>query len=211
MTASVVALLRKCDAANPAFGRGARIRASTIIRALANSAACGASVADICTPLRAQACRRKVSTFPTYYSRTEESNNARVAWAFEGIDYDEKLGNFGLVGGGAAGTELDIVDTMLGSPPHTLVVATSAGRHTEGYLLVMEDYRLQPTGTRRYATSARSLGHRLPRDAERRRVLCILIHCVLRRVAVEQRRQQHLEACWQRSESLYAGRSAAHS
>ena len=63
----------------------------------------------------------------TYYSRTPESNDARVAWAFEGIAYDEKLGNFGLVGGGAAGTELDIVDTMLGSPPHTLVVATSAG------------------------------------------------------------------------------------
>ena len=82
----------------------------------------------------------------TYYSRTPESNDARVAWAFEGIAYDEKLGNFGLVGGGAAGTELDIVDTMLGSPPHTLVVATSAGRHTEGYLLVMEDYGFNQQG-----------------------------------------------------------------
>jgi N,N-dimethylformamidase len=82
----------------------------------------------------------------TYYSRTPESNDARVAWAFEGIEYDEKLGNFGLVGGGAAGTELDIVDTMLGSPPHTLVVATSAGRHTEGYLLVMEDYGFNQQG-----------------------------------------------------------------
>jgi N,N-dimethylformamidase len=82
----------------------------------------------------------------TYYSRTPESNDARVAWAFEGITYEEKLGNFGLVGGGAAGTELDIVDTMLGSPPHTLVVATSAGRHTEGYLLVMEDYGFNQQG-----------------------------------------------------------------
>ncbi|MDI4232095.1 LamG domain-containing protein [Bradyrhizobium sp. Arg237L] len=82
----------------------------------------------------------------TYYSRTPESNDTRVAWAFEGISYDEKLGNFGLVGGGAAGTELDIVDTMLGSPPHTLVVATSAGRHTEGYLLVMEDYGFNQQG-----------------------------------------------------------------
>ena len=75
----------------------------------------------------------------SYYSRTYESNDPRISWAFEGIDYDEKIGNFGLVGGGAAGTELDIVDTMLGSPPHTLVGATSAGRHTEAYLLVMED------------------------------------------------------------------------
>ncbi len=82
----------------------------------------------------------------SYYSRTPESNDPRVSWAFEGIEYDEKLGNFGLVGGGAAGTELDIVDTLLGSPPHTLIVATSAGRHTEGYLLVMEDYGFSQQG-----------------------------------------------------------------
>jgi N,N-dimethylformamidase len=82
----------------------------------------------------------------SYYSRTPESNDPRVSWAFDGIDFDEKLGNFGLVGGGAAGTELDIVDTMLGSPPHTLVVATSAGRHTEAYLLVMEDFGFNQQG-----------------------------------------------------------------
>ncbi|MFP6687806.1 MAG: N,N-dimethylformamidase beta subunit family domain-containing protein [Alphaproteobacteria bacterium] len=82
----------------------------------------------------------------SYYSRTEESNDPRIAWAFKGIKYSEKIGNFGLVGGGAAGTELDIVDTMLGSPPHTLVGATSAGRHTEAYLLVMEDFGFNQQG-----------------------------------------------------------------
>ncbi len=82
----------------------------------------------------------------TYFSRTPDSLDPRVAWAFEGISYDEKLGNFGLVGGGAAGLELDIVDTMLGSPPHTLAVATSAGRHTEAYLLVMEDFGFNQQG-----------------------------------------------------------------
>lgn len=82
----------------------------------------------------------------SYYSRTYESKDPRISWAFNGIDYDEKIGNFGLVGGGAAGTELDIVDTMLGSPPHTLVGATSAGRHTEAYLLVMEDYGFSQQG-----------------------------------------------------------------
>lgn len=82
----------------------------------------------------------------TYYSRTPESNDPRVAWAFEGIDYDERIGDFGLVSGGAAGLECDIVDTTLGSPPHTLLVATSAGRHTEGYLLVMEDYGFSQAG-----------------------------------------------------------------
>lgn len=82
----------------------------------------------------------------SYFSRTPESNNPRVSWAFEGIEYDEKLGNFGLVGGGAAGLELDIVDFTLGSPPHTLTVATSAGRHTEAYLLVTEDFGFNQQG-----------------------------------------------------------------
>ncbi len=82
----------------------------------------------------------------SYYTRTPESNDPRVSWAFDGIDYDERLGDFGLVGGGAAGTELDIVDTALGSPPHTLVAATSAGRHTDGYLLVMEDFGFMQAG-----------------------------------------------------------------
>lgn len=82
----------------------------------------------------------------TYYSRTPESNDPRVSWAFEGIDYEERIGDFGLVSGGAAGLECDIVDTTLGSPPHTLLVATSAGRHTEGYLLVMEDYGFSQAG-----------------------------------------------------------------
>jgi N,N-dimethylformamidase len=82
----------------------------------------------------------------SYFSRTPESNDPRVSWAFEGIGYDERLGDFGLVGGGAAGTELDIVDTTLGSPPHTLLVATSAGHHTDGYLLVMEDFGFNQAG-----------------------------------------------------------------
>lgn len=82
----------------------------------------------------------------SYFSRTPESLDPRVAWAFDGITYEENLGNFGLVGGGAAGLELDIVDTMLGSPPHILTVATSAGRHTEAYLLVMEDFGFNQQG-----------------------------------------------------------------
>ncbi len=82
----------------------------------------------------------------TYYTRTPESNDPRVSWAFEGIDYDERIGDFGLVSGGAAGLEVDIVDTTLGSPPHTLLTATSAGRHTEGMLLVMEDYGFSQAG-----------------------------------------------------------------
>lgn len=74
----------------------------------------------------------------TYFKRTPESDDPRVAWAFEGIPYGARLGDFGLVGGGAAGAELDHVDTTLGSPPHTLLVATSAGLHTDAYLTVTE-------------------------------------------------------------------------
>ena len=54
------------------------------------------------------------------------------------------------MGGGAAGAEVDTVDTTLGSPPHTLLVATSAGLHTDAYLLVTElfaDQRAGPSGT----------------------------------------------------------------
>ena len=139
----IVTEMRRCESAS---APGAPIPANTITRAPANSAACGASAVAICTPSPAPACRRKASTFrPTIRGRRRATTRAS-AWAFEGITYDEKLGNFGLVGGGAAGTELDIVDTMLGSPPHTLVVATSAGRHTEGYLLVMEDYGFNQQG-----------------------------------------------------------------
>jgi hypothetical protein len=53
-----------------------------------------------------------------------DSDNPRAAFAFEGVD-DEIIGDFGTVGGGAAGLELDRRDFALGSPPHTLVLATS--------------------------------------------------------------------------------------
>lgn len=74
----------------------------------------------------------------TYFKRTSDSEDPRIAWAFEGIGRDERLGDFGLVGGGASGAEMDTVDTTLGSPPHTLLVGTSAGLHTDAYLLVTE-------------------------------------------------------------------------
>lgn len=59
----------------------------------------------------------------TYYERTPESSDPRVAFAFAGVGQDERIGDFGIVGGGAAGWEIDRVDAALGTPPHTLVVA----------------------------------------------------------------------------------------
>lgn len=74
----------------------------------------------------------------SYYRQSPERENPRVAWMFEGIGADELLGNFGLIGGGAAGLELDRVDRNLGTPPHALVVASSEN-HTDAYMLVAEE------------------------------------------------------------------------
>ena len=62
-----------------------------------------------------------------WYRRTAESFDPRAAFIFEGIGADEAIGDFGLVGGGAAGVEVDCCERTLGSPAHALVVARSAG------------------------------------------------------------------------------------
>ncbi len=59
----------------------------------------------------------------TWYERTKASFDPRVAFAFAGIGRDERIGAFGLIGGGAAGWEIDRADARLGTPPHALVVA----------------------------------------------------------------------------------------
>ena len=56
---------------------------------------------------------------------------------FEGIE-DQIIGDFGLIGGGAAGLELDRADFALGTPLHTLVVAQSED-HSDGMLVVLEE------------------------------------------------------------------------
>ena len=71
------------------------------------------------------------------YRRGKDADNPRVSFAFEGID-DEILGDFGLIGGGAAGMEVDRHDIANGSPPHSLVLASSE-KHTEAHMLVLED------------------------------------------------------------------------
>jgi len=61
----------------------------------------------------------------TYYERTPASFDPRVAFIFTGIGDNERVGDFGLIGGGAAGWEIDRADPALGTPPHALVVATA--------------------------------------------------------------------------------------
>ncbi len=79
------------------------------------------------------------------YYRTPDSHDPRAAWMFEGIE-DDRLGDFGLVGDGAAGLELDVYDANLGTPPETLLVAASAG-HTDAYAMVTEELFFNVPGT----------------------------------------------------------------
>lgn len=62
-----------------------------------------------------------------HFRRTAESRDSRAAFIFDGIAEDEIIGNFGLVGGGASGAEIDATDPMMGTPAHALVVARSEG------------------------------------------------------------------------------------
>ncbi len=75
------------------------------------------------------------------YHRLEESFDSDAAFIFAGIERDEIIGAFGLVGNGAAGDEIDRIDYQLGTPPETLRLATSEGEHSDGFQLVVEDTR----------------------------------------------------------------------
>jgi len=70
-----------------------------------------------------------------YYRRSQASFDPRAAFIFEGIGENELIGDFGILGGGASGSEIDAVDPMLGTPPHTLVVASSEGHSANTYLV----------------------------------------------------------------------------
>jgi N,N-dimethylformamidase len=80
----------------------------------------------------------------TYYERLRDSHDPRVQFVFEGIAANERIGDFGIMGGGAAGAEIDCYEPTLGSPPGTLVLATSAP-FSDNYLLTSEEvYEMLP-------------------------------------------------------------------
>jgi N,N-dimethylformamidase len=83
----------------------------------------------------------------TYYLRGPDSFDPRAAFVFDGVGADERIGDFGLIGGGAAGLEIDRHDVALGSPAHSLVLASSVG-HTDTYMLTLEEMLAnRPTST----------------------------------------------------------------
>jgi N,N-dimethylformamidase len=60
------------------------------------------------------------------YTKMPDAKDAAMAWIFDKVDSDS-FGDFGLALGGAAGLELDRYDLLLGTPPHTRLLATSQG------------------------------------------------------------------------------------
>jgi N,N-dimethylformamidase len=80
------------------------------------------------------------------YTRLPASHDRRAAFVFEGVPADEVIGNFGLVLDGAAGDEIDRFDPQLGSPAHALLLATSAGQHTDYYQVTVEDVSIMVPG-----------------------------------------------------------------
>jgi N,N-dimethylformamidase len=73
----------------------------------------------------------------SYYRRKDASYNSEVEFIFDGVD-DDIIGDFGLVGHGAAGLEIDRYDQDLGTPSHAHLLASSEG-HSDNYQLVVED------------------------------------------------------------------------
>lgn len=73
----------------------------------------------------------------SYYRRLPASEGADVAWIFEGVE-EEKIGDYGLSGGGAAGFELDRADVELGTPDNATVLARSEG-HSGSFVVVPEE------------------------------------------------------------------------
>ncbi|HJO05363.1 MAG TPA: LamG domain-containing protein, partial [Acidobacteriota bacterium] len=82
------------------------------------------------------------------YRRLPDSFDPRAAFIFEGIGDDEVIGDIPslVLRHGAAGSELDRFDHFLGTPPHALLLATSAGGHSDAYQHVVEEVQTSNQG-----------------------------------------------------------------
>jgi N,N-dimethylformamidase len=63
-------------------------------------------------------------TAGTHYRRQPGADDPRAAFIFKNVP-DQILGDFGKSGGGAVSEEMDHADLKEGTPPHTLILATS--------------------------------------------------------------------------------------
>ena len=74
----------------------------------------------------------------SHYVRMPDGEDPRGAWILAGVERPHRFGDFGLVGGGAAGYEIDRYELALGTPPDALLVASSEG-HSDDYPHVVEE------------------------------------------------------------------------
>ena len=81
----------------------------------------------------------------TFYRREPDSNRKECAWIFKGIKDNEIIGDFGLVGGGAAGLEIDRYDLEFGTPHEAFLLARSEG-HTDLMMQVNEEIHFTVRG-----------------------------------------------------------------
>jgi N,N-dimethylformamidase len=77
--------------------------------------------------------------YSAYYRRCPDSFDPAVSFIFAGIGDDELIGDFGLLGNGAAGLEVDRMNTDGGTPKHALRLATSEGNHTTTFAPARSD------------------------------------------------------------------------
>jgi N,N-dimethylformamidase beta subunit-like, C-terminal/Concanavalin A-like lectin/glucanases superfamily len=73
-----------------------------------------------------------------FYRRKPDSLRPEMGFIFAGIAEDEPIGDFGLIGGGAAGLEIDRLDHRLGTPRNAYLLASSEGL-TDTYVLTVEE------------------------------------------------------------------------
>jgi N,N-dimethylformamidase len=78
----------------------------------------------------------------SYYRFTAAASDPRVAFMLAGISAQELLGNFGSIGGGASGLEIDAADFGLGTPPHALIIASSE-EHSADMMFAPEEILFQ--------------------------------------------------------------------
>ena len=74
-----------------------------------------------------------------HYRRSDAWDDPRVAFAVEGLSDSDLLGDHGTIGGGAAGQEIDRFDESLGSPSHSIILASSVG-HPPDMLQTKEEF-----------------------------------------------------------------------
>lgn len=138
----------------------------------------------------------------TYFVRLPDAHDDRIGWILNGVEED-RIGDFGLEYGGAAGVEIDRYDVGLGTPPHTMLLASSfdhgpyaiavpedSGAHTEtqshrNYRVRADmTYFTSPKGGAVFATSSIAWLHSLPFDDYENNVATITDN-VVRRFAEE--------------------------